>query len=810
MKRFAAPILLTILVLITGPNLRAAEMKAVLDLSASLESKFLKVLNDNSEGMPEQVTVDKQQYLTVKAPGGRQPTAPRFLYFDVQDNFVKALGHDCYVVVQYHDNSYGWINLDYDSGKGSHRSADMAAGNVMLSTGKERQALFVLRDIAFKGREKGNTDFRLCIQGDVLLKSVSVSSITNDPYAYMAAVIPQIEQPLGIGKDFEVCLGGYDISKREDTPGVVAMLTRQLPIWRQLGVTSHESYVRWNLIEREKGRYDFSAYDPIVELYRKYGMKWVPFIIIGPAYSLPDWYYKSNERVDCACLEHNKASDVQSIWNPNLPKYIEAFLHAFAQHYGRSGVIESVLLGISGNYGESIYVATPNQDWTNQTHGEYHSHAGFWCGDEYARKDYREWLKKRFGKDIQKLNQRWGTTFAKFDEINPDEKATGNQWLDFVEWYRGSMTDWAEFWVKNTRKYFPNEDIYLVTGGHMPPEHGLDISAQAKMCAKYKTGIRITNEASDYAFNYTLTRLVASACRFYGAYFGFEPAGMVDVNGIFARNYNDTASGARHIHYYANLIADTSDRIGAWARTAKYLQKRAPVIDCAVIYPFTAQTVAHQGFPSGTAAAFRDVTDFEWVDERMVRDGALDKHRVAVILEGTVFPDDVLSKILDWVKDGGTLVVAETRPVTTLEGGDDLQKRIQSLHEGDPINIASSLTGAKIGKGLAVVYTGGEPAMIALAKLFYGQYKVDGFAPLTTIETDIGVGDKVYITYFKDSALVLNFNSVAVEKTFQVGDNTVKVKIEPYSIAEVALNQPGKEPPHKEPAQAPDKKPGSE
>jgi len=791
MKRFATAILLIVLVLFTGQNLRAAEIKAVLTLSASLESRFLKVLDDNSEGMPEYIAVDKQQYLTVKAPGGRNPTATRFIYFDIHDDFVKALGGKCYVVVEYLDNSYGWINLEYDSGKGAYRPA-VAAGNLMLSTGKDRQALYVLPEARFKGRQKSNTDFRLCIQGDVLLKSISVSSIENDPAQYVPAIIPKIEPSLGIGKGFEVCLGGYDISKPEDTPGVVAALARQLPIWRQLGVTSHESYVRWNLIEREKGRYDFSAYDPIVELYRKYGMKWVPFIIIGPAYSLPDWYYKSNERVDYVCLEDNKPSDVQSIWNPNLPKYVEAFLKAFAQHYERSGVIESVLLGITGNYGESIYVATSNQDWTNQTHGEYHTHSGFWCGDEYARKDYREWLKKRFVNDIQKLNQRWGTAFTKFDEINPDKDAKGNQWLDFVEWYRGAMTDWAEFWVKSARKYFPREDIYLVTGGHMPPEHGLDISAQAKMCAQYKTGIRITNEASDYAFNFTLTRLVASSCKFYGTYFGFEPAGMVDVNGISGRNYNAAASGARHVHYYAGLVTDTVERVGAWARSAKFLERMEPIVDCAVIYPFTSQTVADAGFPSQQAAAFRDVTDFDWVDERMVRDGALNKHRVAVILEGTVFPDDVLAKMLDWVKNGGTLVVAETRPVTTLEGGDDLQKRIASLREGEPVNVANSLVCSKIGKGRAVVYTGGESVSASLAKLLYGQYKVEGFEPLRTIETDIGVTDRVYITYFKNLALVLNFNSVAVEKTFQVGDNTIKLKIEPYSIAEVPLNQPQK------------------
>jgi len=43
---------------------------------------------------------------------------------------------------------------------------------------------------------------------------------------------------------------------------------------------------------------------------------------------------------------------------------------------------------------------------------------------------------------------------------------------------------------------------------------------------------------------------VASATRFYGTYCGFEPASEVSPNGVVARAYNATASGARALHYY--------------------------------------------------------------------------------------------------------------------------------------------------------------------------------------------------------------------------------------------------------------------
>jgi len=780
-----------------GQGLRAAEVKATLNVGTVLENKFLKVVANKGEGLTEQVEIEKQKYLALKPGEGKGPTDPRYIYFDVSDDMVKALGPDCYVTVEFRDNSYGWMNLQFDATGNPYKEA-MGAGNLMVASGKDRQALFVLHGVNFKGGENGAADFRLCIAGDAALQNVTVSAAGKDADRHMATIIPKIEQPLGIGKDFEVVFGGYDPSKPEDVPGLTGALESVLPLWRQLGVTSHEGYVRWNLIEREKGKYDFSVYDAYVARYQKYGIKWVPFIIIGSAYSLPDWYYNSKERVDYVCLEHNQPSDVQSLWNPALRKYVEAFLKAFAQHYGRSGVIESVILGITGNYGESIYVATGNQDWTNTTHGEYHTHGGFWCGDEFARKDYREWLKKRFENDIQKLNARWGSGFAKFDDVAPDLNAKGNQWLDFVEWYRWSMTDWAEFWVSNTRKSFPKEDLYLVTGGHMPPEHGLDISAQTKMCAKYKAGIRITNEATDYGQNFIYTHLVSSACKFYGTYFGYEPAGMVEANGIAGRNFNDTASGARHIHYYPNLVVDSAARIEAWAKSAKYLKRREPLVECAALYPFTAQTIDRQGFLLQNMAQLRDVTDFDWVDERMVHGGALEKFRVAVILDGKVYPDDVLTKTIEWVKNGGTLVVAGAAPIAALEGGDDLQKRIDAMREGDVAKIGNDFDCSKIGKGRALVFRNVAGFQFAaIAKLLYGKSPVEGFAPPRTMETDIDGchADRVYVTYFKNSALVLNFNAGAVEKTFMAGDKEVKVKIEPYSITEISLPPPAKSSP---------------
>jgi len=53
------------------------------------------------------------------------------------------------------------------------------------------------------------------------------------------------------------------------------------------GVTAFESYVKWMLLEPREGVWDPEFYDAEVNSIRAHGLKWVPFLIGGPAYSTP-------------------------------------------------------------------------------------------------------------------------------------------------------------------------------------------------------------------------------------------------------------------------------------------------------------------------------------------------------------------------------------------------------------------------------------------------------------------------------------------------------------------------------------------
>src|SRR5208283_2858213 len=107
----------------------------------------------------------------------------------------------------------------------------------------------------------------------------------------------------------------------------------------------------------------------------KHGLGWVPFLIAGPYYATPEWFMESGDSVFFRCLEHSAECKIQSIWNPALKPAVEHFIRAFFEKYNSSSALRSMLLGISGNWGESIY---PLNGGFSE---EAHMHLGWWCGD---------------------------------------------------------------------------------------------------------------------------------------------------------------------------------------------------------------------------------------------------------------------------------------------------------------------------------------------------------------------------------------------------------------------------------------------
>ena len=451
----------------------------------------------------------------------------------------------------------------------------------------------------------------------------------------------------------------------------------KLELLKQMGVTSIQTYIFWNKVEKGRGVMDWSDYDADAALFKKHGLKWVPFVIAGPWYVTPEFVRRDPDIVMLRCLEHGRESAIPSLWCPRLRDYVQEYLKKFAEHYLPQDVLESVNLGIAGDYGEAIYSVIGN--WP----GEYHSHGGFWCGDRLAVADFRREMKVLYAEDIAALNRSWKTGYAAFEDVKPflpKDAPSARARLELLRWYRDSMTRYAEFWLSTARECFPKTEIYLCTGGDMAPEHGSDFSAQAKAAARYGAGIRITNEASSFPQNVALTRLVASSCRHYGAYFGHEPASAVTPVGMLGRLFNAVTSGARQLflYYTPELVAEREGKMvaGEGGKPAageggefliKYRDWQKTVnlrVDAALLYPTSSAT--HEINDYGTfrdmIATIRRGVDFDLVDERMAQEGALVDKSILILAGADTLDATTLRAINAWVEGGGVLFVLDSRP----------------------------------------------------------------------------------------------------------------------------------------------------
>ncbi|MDH7482729.1 MAG: family 14 glycosylhydrolase [Armatimonadota bacterium] len=605
----------------------------------------------------------------IRLKKGTQPKS-NYLYFKLSPDLRAKFGSDAWLIVEFFDNALSHVGVQYNSSQ----PYTSAKGFLLTATGEWQKAMIYLPNVKFAGLQNGGADFRLSHSGS----SLTVSKVE------IYAEKPDVQIPL----DKERVMKNLKFNPAPKgmfyTFGVNEIDEPSALFYRSLGVTSIESYVTWETCEREaEGKWDWSYWDKQVQVLKDTGLKWVPFLILGPAYSTPDWFRASKEHFPCRCLEHGIDSKIESLWNPNLPKWIERFIAEFAKRYRDSNVIESVLLGIQGDFGEAIYSVTGG-GWTFKIPGVYHNHAGYWCDDPYALSDFQKFVERKY-KTIQSVNKAWGCSFDSFDKVDfpgrkdeltafqakaksGDPKAR-RRWLDFIEWYREAMTRWADWWIKITRQYFPTTPIYLCTGGDAEPRHGSNFAEQCRIAAKYDAGVRITNEASDYAANFVITRWVASAAKYYGAYYGFEPAGAEDEKGIVARIYNATASGANQLHDYAGNVTQSQERIDTQRKHLKYLfHVEEPIVPIALWYPNVHMTIHWGEGYFGKAATFRDYTDWDYIDETMLRNGALDRYKLLVILHGRIIETDDARRIADWIKKGGKVLVMDIEKFESVEG----------------------------------------------------------------------------------------------------------------------------------------------
>jgi hypothetical protein len=609
------------------------------------------------------------QPATVAGSACRRITGDKSLYLYVcaDDARVPAGRYDAYLTVDYFDENLGTMQVQYDKVPDGHTSNSRYATAedtiLMVGTGQWQRAVLRLPDARFGNGQNFNADLRLH-GAEVAVRRLELSF--TPPKGY----IPGGVDPSLLDKIRASRRPAMELTFGCDGGPAQALL------FRSLGVTSVESYVTWQTVEdAAQDQWDWSRWDRQVDILQQADLKWVPFLVLGPGYATPKWYRESQRSAPYVCLEHGTPSKIQSLWNPDLRPWVDRFIKTFADRYRDRGVIESVLLGVTGTYGETLYPSGPEKGWTYEIPGMFHNHRGWWAGDRFAVADFRKYLQKRYG-TIGALNQAWNLKHASFDTplsfddlttFQPSKAPSHRAAADMADWYVQSMTEWSVFWVATTRKYLPKTEIYLCVGGAGEPDLGADFSALAKAIRPFDAGIRITNEASNYAHNFTLTREVATACRAVGTFFGTEPAGTVTAVGNSARIYNATASGALQLFCYRDNVLQTPEAMAVFRQYAPTLDKRQPRVPAGIYLPKTSWALDEGCLRRvfDAAAKLRDRTDLEFVDRTTLGSPALREMRVLALPDAPYVEPAELAALENWVKAGGILVarVAPNRPL---------------------------------------------------------------------------------------------------------------------------------------------------
>jgi hypothetical protein len=657
-----------------------------------------------------------------------------------------------WLTVEYLDRGLGLISMT------SRVPAVDQWGVARLNSGKLRKAWFRLPASALAQP--------LRINGLEHLRSVCLSETepAREP-------LPEVQPAVKFQRPMTLVMGGLTDNRASNLAESLALLRNQLPLVRALGFNGLESYVRWNTVEHAQGVFDWSYYDSIVAEAKKHGLQWSPFIIAGPAYTLPEWFHDGPDFLGYECLEHRQRTDIQTIFSDPWPKYVQRYISEFGRHYRDAGALLEVNLGISGDYGEVLYPATAgaNMGYLSRP---FHTHNGYWAAGDEAVRSFRTWLRARYP-SIGELNTAWQAKFDSFDQVEtflPDTARSSRQKLDFYKWYLDSMSDWAYCWDEWSKEAVPQTPIYQKVGGNGEAYLGADFTRLTRDAAKRGVGIRETCEGDNFPQNFGMTRLLASATRMYGARYEMEPAGRVATRGVVSRVFGALVDDVDQLFYYGYNFFGSDQAIGKWLTYAPMLDHRAkPLIDIAVFYPTTAIKLDNPGGRPffGRADSLRVITDHDFVSEDMILDDALSRYKVLIFLWGNWIEKPVLDRVTQWVKAGGTVMAPEQLMLQTVEG-DNAVKRLMEQGES--------------GKGQFIRYR--EEASgtndFSMGSLRSRLLELKGLNPDITKALNMEKPETVFWSVLQSGELAL-LNNADAPATVRFDETALR--LEPYSIS---------------------------
>lgn len=538
---------------------------------------------------------------------------------------------------------------------------------------------------------------------------------------------------------------------------------------KQQGLVAYEDYVAWGAIEREPGHWDWTQHDHVCDAIKKAGLK---YVVYDWVHFPPTWLRNSPHATLMRCAEHHQTTNYLSIFDPQTLVYYDHFYHALARHFGQR--IDGVYACICGPYGEGNYPLDASGWVVNLGH----CHEGYWCADPYAVASFQRAMLRQYGQ-INALNAAWGTTLRSFSEITPpsaitvgfkpslDNWKTGPErrhWLDFITWYHQAMVDFAAHSIQVVLKYFPRDKVRTKPGGNAggvnPLAWGTYCPAYAKMAAPYG----IVLQPADCQGAYFGDKWLATAYKFYGVRLATEPAGNLDAATFTRRMFSDASCGATQLFTY-----EWDKHVEAIHQYAHLFTGHASDTQVAVLCPTTLYRLGGDvGVTIRAATQLRDLTDYDVLDELLVKDGALTKrYKALLILQGDWIEQDILNRIERWVRRGGHVIVVGPDKVKNVEG-QPWTLTAASLTTTNPVR--------RWGKGQVMRLPGldeGGSWLQALTPALQGVRGMDGQL------------DGIWTTQRGPETLLFNTTSQTIKDSVSLGHRQITINLAPHTMAQL-------------------------
>jgi len=433
----------------------------------------------------------------------------------------------------------------------------------------------------------------------------------------------------------------------------------------------------WGLWEPEDGRFEYAWMDRVVERMRQAGIK----VILGtPTYSIPAWMYKKHPEITTTLLGGQNITfgmrQNTDLLNPTYRFYCERVIRKIAEHYKNNPAVIGYQIDNETSTGGAA-----NHD---------------------VQVGFVQYLQHKF-KTVDELNKDWGLNYwgqrlNDWTEIPPQDGIINPGWK--LEWQRYSQWITTDFlaWQASIVNEYKRPDQFITHDLSMPPRqevneydisHSLDIvaanpyydtqdqfdGAQSSLMGDYSRSLKQTN----YLVTETNAQTTGSDSKEqFPPYDGQLRLGV----------YTHLSSGANmveywHWHslhygretYWKGVLSHDLEPNRVYAevsRTAHELQRVGPhIVDLkrsnkvAILY----SDDSRYGIDFMT---FSDRVNYDWVLRQMYnmlyRENVgvdfvfsestnLAQYKIIVVPPLYVASDDLLNRLVQYVRNGGNLVV---------------------------------------------------------------------------------------------------------------------------------------------------------